>query len=251
MSLPPWISQQLENNRKLNTKLTQQHVVEKMYDADRPIFSLQQIQQRVKPDISKVTVRNRLDDLEERGIVATESYSDSLTLYYINHPESDWPLSPEGKHALRQNSESSQNPFFEFLRHPQVQQIFREELWRSVAWAGFSLFGWAILISSSDLLPTTVWTVGVLPVLTWASLTVGMIGIRLSTGTEFQIQTTEGLDIVTVGGAVLGGFWAAFLIFVLDWSPLISIGLYVAVMTAYLVYYIRVVRPELSSPGED
>jgi len=130
-------------------------------------------------------------------------------------------------------------------------RIIREELLRSIAWIGLGIVGWPILISEVAWLDATALTVFGLPVVTWASLTVGMIGVRLATGTEFQIQTTEGLDIVTVGGAVLGGFWAAFLIFVLDWSPLISIGLYIAVMAAYLVYYTRVVRPELSSPGED
>ena len=95
MSLPSWISRELENDRKVNTKLTDKHVVETMHEADRPLFSVQQIRDRVKPDVSIVTVRNRLRDLEERGIVATETYSDSLTLYYIDHPESDGPLSPE------------------------------------------------------------------------------------------------------------------------------------------------------------
>ena len=97
MSLPPWISEQLPENRRVNTKLTQRHVIETMHQSDRPFFSLQQIQQQIKPDVSKVTVRNRLDELEERGIIATETLADSLTLYYINHPESAWPLSPEGK----------------------------------------------------------------------------------------------------------------------------------------------------------
>jgi DNA-binding HxlR family transcriptional regulator len=251
MSLPSWISRELENDRKVNTKLTDQHVVETMHEADRPLFSVQQIRDRVKPDVSKVTVRNRLRDLEERGIVATETYSDSLTLYYIDHPESDWPLSPEGKRALNQESEPAQNPLAAFFKHPQVQEILREELWRSVAWAGLGLFGWAILISSSDQLAANLWTVGGLPVLTWASLTLGMIGLRLATGSEFQIQTTEGLHVVTLGGAILGGFWAVFLIFVLDWSPLVTVGLYSAVIVAYLVYYTQVMRPELDSPVEE
>ncbi len=80
MSLPSWVSRELENDRKVNTKLTDKHVVETMHEAGRPRFSVQQIRDRVRPDVSKVTVRNRLRDLEERGIVATETYSDSLTL---------------------------------------------------------------------------------------------------------------------------------------------------------------------------
>ncbi len=250
MSLPPWISEQLPEDGRVNTKLTQQHIIESMYRADRPFFSLQQIQQRIKPDVSKVTVRNRLDELEERGIIATETFDNSLTLYYINHPESEWPLSPEGKQALNGESGDTANPLREFLRHPRVHLIFREELLRSIAWAGLGLFGWAILVSSSSQLPATVWTVVGLPILTWASLTVGMIGIRLITGNDLQIQSTEGLHIISIGGVVLGGFWAAFLIFVLDWSPLLISGLYLFVAIAYLAFYKRVVLPRFDERVE-
>lgn len=251
MSLPLWISEKLEQDRKVNNKLTQRHVAEEMYNADRPLFSLQQIQQQVKPDISKVTVRNRLDELEELGIVATEGYSDSLTLYYINHPQSDWPLSPEGKRAIKQNSPSTQTPVLEFLQRPQVRQVFREEFWRSIAWAAFGLFGWAIIISSTDQLATNAWTVLGLPVLTSASLTVGMISFRLTTGSSLRIQTKEGLHVVTLGGIVLGGFWTVFLIFVLGWSLLFAIGVYVLITGLYLVYYTRVILPRFDSAIEE
>lgn len=237
MTLPPWIAEKVERDRTVNTKLTHRHVVETMYDAERPFFSLQQIQRRIKPDVSKVTVRNRLDDLEERGVVATEAYSDSLTLYYIDHPESEWPLSPEGKRALKRESTETQNPLSEFLRHPQVRLILREELLRSIAWAALGLCGWAILISSSEQLAANVWTVVGLPVLTWGSLTAGLIGIRLATGSDMQVQTKEGFHIVTFGGAVIGGFWAVFLIFVLNWPPLVTGGLYVVVTALTLAYY--------------
>jgi Fe2+ or Zn2+ uptake regulation protein len=251
MSLPPWISEQLPDDGRVNTKLTQQHVIESMCRADRPFFSLQQIQQRIKPDVSKVTVRNRLDELEERGIIATETFDNSLTLYYVDHPESEWPLSPEGKQALNRQSAGTVDPLREFLQHPRVHQIFREELLRSIAWAGLGLFGWAILVSSSSQLPATVWTVVGLPVLTWASLTVGMIGIRLVTGSDLQIQSTEGLHLISVGGVVLGGFWAVFLIFVLDWPPLLTSGVYLFITIAYLVFYRRVVLPEFDGPAEN
>jgi hypothetical protein len=222
-----------------------------MYRANRPFFSLQQIRQRIKPDVSKVTVRNRLNELEERGIIATETFDNSLTLYYINHPESEWPLSPEGKQALNGESAGTANPLREFLQHPRVHLIVREELLRSIAWAGLGLFGWAILVSSSSQLPATVWTVIGLPILTWASLTVGMIGLRLITGNDLQMQSTEGLHIISIGGVVLGGFWAAFLIFVLDWSPLLISGLYLFVTIAYLVLYKKVVLPGFDEPVED
>ena len=96
--LPTWIDQRIQ--RDLDKTLTQAHVAEVMVDAERPFFSARQLQARVKPDVSKATVRNRLAELQELDVVATESYPDAVTLYYIDHEASDWPLSPEGKHAL-------------------------------------------------------------------------------------------------------------------------------------------------------
>ncbi|QSG02785.1 hypothetical protein [Natranaeroarchaeum sulfidigenes] len=248
MSLPPWISEQLPEDRRVNTKLTQQHVIETMYQSDRPFYSLQQIQQRIKPDVSKVTVRNRLDDLEEHGIVATETFADSLTLYYIDHPESEWPVSPEGKRALNEESEEKANSLKEFLQHSRVRLILREELLRSIGWAAFGFFGWAILISLSEQLPATVGTAIGLPLLTWASLTVGMIGIRLTTGSDLQVQSTEGLHVMLLGGVVFGGFCAGLLIFVIDWSPLLIGGLYLFITGIFIVYYKRVMLPKLDLP---
>ncbi len=71
-----------------------------MLESERPFFSIRQLQARIKPDVSKATVRNRLNELREIDVVATETYPESVTLYYINHPESEWPLSPEGHRAL-------------------------------------------------------------------------------------------------------------------------------------------------------
>ncbi|WP_423744909.1 hypothetical protein V5735_02445 (plasmid) [Haladaptatus sp. SPP-AMP-3] len=250
MSLPPWISKQLPEDRRVNTKLTERHVIETMHQIDRPFFSLQQIRQRIKPDVSKVTVRNRLDELEEREIVATETFADSLTLYYINHPESEWPLSPEGRRALNGESAETENPLREFLQHPRVRLILREELLRSIGWAALGLVGWATLTSSSRQLPATVWTVVGLPILTWASLTVGMIGIRLMTGTDLQVQSKEGLHVVSLGGVVLGGFWAVFSIFILNWPPLLTGGLYLFTTVTYFVLYDRVILPRSNIPIE-
>lgn len=96
--LPNWIDNRLDRN--LDNALTQEHVVETMVSSERPFFSARQLQARVKPDVSKRTVQNRLNELQEIDIVAAETYPDSVTLYYINYQESDWPLSPEGKRAL-------------------------------------------------------------------------------------------------------------------------------------------------------
>nr|WP_241768282.1 hypothetical protein [Haloferax sp. ATB1] len=99
MSTPPsWIDERIDRN--LDNTLTQEHVVETMIESDRPFFSLRQLHARIKPEVSRATVRNRLQELQAIDVVATETYPDSITLYYINHPASDWPLSPEGKRAL-------------------------------------------------------------------------------------------------------------------------------------------------------
>lgn len=97
-AIPPWIDERIDRN--LDNTLTQEHVVETMLKSDRPFFSLRQLHARIKPDVSRATVRNRLRELQEIDVVATETYPDSITLYYVDHPESDWPLSPEGKRAL-------------------------------------------------------------------------------------------------------------------------------------------------------
>jgi len=99
VSAPPsWIDERIDRN--LDNTLSQEHVVETMIGSERPFFSLRQLHARIKPEVSRATVRNRLQELQEIDVVATETYPDSITLYYINHPESDWPLSPEGRRAL-------------------------------------------------------------------------------------------------------------------------------------------------------
>ena len=101
-SLPEWIDERIDRN--LDNTLTQAHVVETMLEADRPFFSIRQLQARIKPDVSTATVRNRLNELQAIDVVATETYPESITLYYINHPNADWPLSPTGKRLLASES---------------------------------------------------------------------------------------------------------------------------------------------------
>ncbi|MCU4742771.1 hypothetical protein [Natronoglomus mannanivorans] len=100
--LPAWIDDRIERN--LNNTLTQEHVVETMLDSERPFFSIRQLHARITPEVGAATVRNRLQELQEIDVVATETYPESITLYYINHPESNWPLSPDGKRALSSDS---------------------------------------------------------------------------------------------------------------------------------------------------
>ncbi|WP_248515881.1 hypothetical protein [Salinarchaeum laminariae] len=113
-TLPTWIDTRLDPN--LDHKLSQRHVVETMVDADRPFFSITQLKARVKPDVSAETVRNRLDELREIDVVTVETYPDSISLYYVNHPESNWPLSPEGHDALTQANPLDRMSLGAFLR---------------------------------------------------------------------------------------------------------------------------------------
>lgn len=117
-ALPKWIEERIDPD--LDRKLTQRHVVETMIDAERPFFSSEQIRARVKPDVSKETVRLRLNELREIDVVAAEHYPESIALYYVNHPASNWPMSPEGKAALAHETplDSLSLRDFVLLRNP-------------------------------------------------------------------------------------------------------------------------------------
>ncbi|WP_049903265.1 helix-turn-helix domain-containing protein [Halococcus agarilyticus] len=130
-ALPDWIDSRIDRN--LDNSLTQRHVVATMLDAERPFFSARQVQSRVKPDISKATVRNRLNELRELDIVATEAYPESETLYYIDYPESNWPLSPEGQRALTMESPLDRLSMRGFLTMQETAGI------RTLVLAGYQL----------------------------------------------------------------------------------------------------------------
>lgn len=130
-SLPPWIEDRID--RDLNKKLTQRHLVETMVEAERPFFSAEQIRARVRPDVSEETVRNRLNELREIDVVAAETYPESITLYYVNDPASNWPLSPEGKQALSRDTALETLSLDDFVRLRNPAGI------RTLVLAGFQL----------------------------------------------------------------------------------------------------------------
>lgn len=130
-ALPPWIDDRIDHD--FTKKLTQEHVVETMLDAERPFFSAEQIRARVTPDVSKETVRNRLNELREIDVVATEAYPDTITLYYVNHPESSWPVSPEGQQALAHETPLETLSVTDFVRLRNPAGI------RTLVLAGFQL----------------------------------------------------------------------------------------------------------------
>ncbi|APW96885.1 hypothetical protein CHINAEXTREME_03470 [Halobiforma lacisalsi AJ5] len=129
--------------------------------------------------------------------------------------------------------------------NPQLRRIIREELLRGIAWIGLGIVGWPLVISAVAWLDATALTVFGLPVLTWATLTVGMIGLRLITGSDLQVRTKAGLDIVLLEGILVTGFLVVYLVAVAGWSLLPTVGGYLAITVLYVLYYWQVVLPQI------
>jgi len=129
----------------------------------------------------------------------------------------------------------------------EFRQLLREELWRSIAWAALALTGWAFIITETAQLEATVWTVLGFPLVTWAFLTVGMISLRLVTGSSLQVRTTDGLHFVFLLGLIGGGFVILYLITIDGYSAVIYGGGYLAVVGLMALYYRFVVIPDFES----
>lgn len=67
------------------------HVVEVMLEAEEPQFSVRRVKSELKSSPSKQTVRRRLDELAELGVVETDTY-ENLTLYSIRDRRSKYPV---------------------------------------------------------------------------------------------------------------------------------------------------------------
>ena len=117
------------------------------------------------------------------------------------------------------------------------RDIVREELIRSIAWLALGLVGWAILVEELAALDASLLTVGVLPVLTWAALTLGMIKLRLLTSSEAQVETPTGLSTSLVLGIMLGGVGAVYLVAVENHAALWVTAAYVGVTIAAVVWH--------------
>ena len=116
------------------------------------------------------------------------------------------------------------------------RRIVREELWRSIVWIGLGIVGWPTLVTEVAWLEQNLFTVFGLPVVTWAVLTAGMIGIRTITGAELQ-YTAVSLSGFLFGATILGGIGAVYLIAVEGYNPLVVIAGEVAVGAATAVWY--------------
>ena len=125
----------------------------------------------------------------------------------------------------------------------ETRQIITEELWRSVAWAGLGLVGWPILISEFAWLDMTVLTVLGLPILTWAGLTGGLIGVRLITEDELQVQSQRGVILSVIVGIILGGVAAVFLV-TQGYSALLVGSIYVAIAAVTALWSWFAVLPD-------
>lgn len=129
------------------------------------------------------------------------------------------------------------------LRSDQFRDIIATELWRSVAWAGLAFVGWAFIVTGIGTLDATVWTVVVLPMLTWAALTVAMIGLRVATGSTLRVNSVAGLHIVLLEGIIVTGFIVVYLVTVEGWATVPTVGVYLGTTVAYLLYYWKIHLP--------
>ncbi|MDJ1433131.1 hypothetical protein [Halostagnicola sp. A-GB9-2] len=85
-ALPQWIEDRLARAPAIHP--SQRRLIEVLIESDRPVLSVEQLRERTDPDATESAVRNRLEDLEELGVFGAESYADSVTVYYIDEPDS-------------------------------------------------------------------------------------------------------------------------------------------------------------------
>lgn len=129
----------------------------------------------------------------------------------------------------------------------QRRQIVREELLRSIAWVGLGIVGWPIVIAEVGWLDTTALTVLGLPVLTWAALTTGAIGVRTATSKALQTRTPAGLTMGLLLGTMLGGIGAVYLVTTGGYPVLWVSAAYVVVTSIGVLWYWFVRPPAVAS----
>ncbi|MBX0324868.1 MULTISPECIES: hypothetical protein [Halobacteriales] len=128
---------------------------------------------------------------------------------------------------------------------PDTREIINEELWRSVVWLAIGLFGWSLILTSTDVLAASALTALGLPLLTAAVLAALMVGIRLATGLELKAKTEGSQLLWLIVGSVLGGFVVLYDVLVNGRGPLIILGYAVAVGFGVLIW--RVARRQQST----
>jgi hypothetical protein len=71
--------------------LTQRHVALEFVHGERPFYSVAQMHAAVGNEVSDDTVRSRLQELEERGVLQRQRVNNG-DVYWLNHDESEWPI---------------------------------------------------------------------------------------------------------------------------------------------------------------
>lgn len=119
--------------------------------------------------------------------------------------------------------------------HPRYR-VLGEELLRGVVWYGGSLFGWALILSESTVLPATPATVLGLPAVTALGLVFVMVGIRRSTGLALKIQIEGGQLLIVVTGVFVGAFVVLYAVLAGNASPLLVVVYAIATIAGLLVW---------------
>jgi hypothetical protein len=84
-ALPPWIDERLTRSDG-ETEIKRQ-LLESMCRAEHPSVSVEQLQASTGRALDEETVRTELDELQTRNVVASATYAEPVTLYYVDHPE--------------------------------------------------------------------------------------------------------------------------------------------------------------------
>lgn len=88
--IPEWIDERLQLDP--NKEVQDRHIVQVFLNADRPYLSRRQVEGEI--GLSDQGTQNRLDDLEERGILASEAAGGGR-IYWIKSEKSAWPIPPD------------------------------------------------------------------------------------------------------------------------------------------------------------
>lgn len=122
------------------------------------------------------------------------------------------------------------------LQDDPTYRVMGEELMRGIVWYGGSLLGWAIILSSSSVLPTTPWTVLGLPAATALGLSLVMLGVRRATGLDLKVQSEGGQLLTAITGAIVGGFIVLYVVLVEEQSPLLVLVYVLATVSGLLIW---------------
>jgi hypothetical protein len=89
-------------------------------------------------------------------------------------------------------------------------RIMREEAWRSAVWLLLGFIGWAMILTSTTVLPTNALTFVGLPVVTAIVLFALMVTIRHVSGRELKADTDSKILLLALSTAVVGFYlvWA-------------------------------------------